>query len=444
MELLYLYHRKIILLVIALFVILSVLRNDVFFDSSTFVICLSFFSSLALVYSQIGIDEGKCTKVRLFSITFIYSFLLVSVFLFYSYNVEGNTFLLSETDSRLYEKVVNKMLYLPYKDSFEYLFENYKFDDWGGPIYMSSVFRIYPDKLFLNFVNTILTSVSSLFVFKIGDRLMSRKYAYLSALSYAISSFMIFFNGSFLKESSFVFFVILLINSIYNFIIEKRKISLIYIVIYSCVLLLFRPAVVVCVICGFSVYYFVRKGYGVYKLGLILLVILFLSYLLSSLLSIFNQYTLSGDIAKLMLTKDTKYGLTREMTYTLNWFGSFFGPFPSILGSNMTSCFYGSGLLYKFLLLPFAIIGLVKVVKLRIDYMFPLLVFFVLESFFAALVQKGMELRLTLPHIFIYYIFAFWTMEKVEIGELRINKWIENSFFVLSFIFVLCFNVLRQ
>lgn len=444
MELLYLYHRKIILLVIALFVILSVLRNDVFFDSSTFVICLSFFSSLALVYSQIGIDEGKCTKVRLFSITFIYSFLLVSVFLFYSYNVEGNTFLLSETDSRLYEKIVNKMLYLPYKDSFEYLFENYKFDDWGGPIYMSSVFRIYPDKLFLNFVNTILTSVSSLFVFKIGERLMSRKYAYLSALSYAISSFMIFFNGSFLKESSFVFFVILLINSIYNFIIEKRKISLIYIVIYSCVLLLFRPAVVVCVICGFSVYYFVRKGYGVYKLGLILLVILFLSYLLSSLLSIFNHYTLSGDIAKLMLTKDIKYGLSREMTYTLNWFGSFFGPFPSILGSNMTSCFYGSGLLYKFLLLPFAVFGLIKVVKIRIDYMFPLLVFFVLESFFAALVQKGMELRLTLPHIFIYYIFAFWTMEKVEIGELRINKWIENSFFVLSFIFVLCFNVLRQ
>ena len=273
---------------------------------------------------------------------------------------------------------------------------------------------------------------------------MSRKYAYLSALSYAISSFMIFFNGSFLKESSFVFFVILLINSIYNFIIEKRKISLIYIVIYSCVLLLFRPAVVVCVICGFSVYYFVRKGYGVYKLGLILLVILFISYLLSSLLSIFNHYTLSGDIAKLMLTKDTKYGLSREMTYILNWFGSFCGPFPSILGTNMTSCFYGSGLLYKFLLLPFAIIGLVKVVKLRIDYMFPLLVFFVLESFFAALVQKGMELRLTLPHIFIYYIFAFWTMEKVEIGELRINKWIENSFFVLSFIFVLCFNVLRQ
>ena len=444
MELLYLYHRKIILLVIALFVILSVLRNDVFFDSSTFVICLSFFSSLALVYSQIGIDEGKCTKVRLFSITFTYSFLLVSVFLFYSYNVEGNTFLLSESDARLYEKVVNKMFYLPYMDSFTYLFEKYKFDDWGGPIYMSSVFQIYPDKLFLNFVNTILTSVSSLFVFKIGERLMSRKYAYLSALSYAISSFMIFFNGSFLKESSFVFFVILLINSIYNFIIEKRKISLIYIVIYSCVLLLFRPAVVVCVICGFSVYYFVRKGYGVYKLGLILLVILFLSYLLSSLLSIFNHYTLSGDIAKLMLTKDTKYGLSREMTYILNWFGSFCGPFPSILGTNMTSCFYGSGLLYKFLLLPFAIIGLVKVVKLRIDYMFPLLVFFVLESFFAALVQKGMELRLTLPHIFIYYIFAFWTMEKVEIGELRINKWIENSFFVLSFIFVLCFNVLRQ
>ena len=444
MEYLYTYHHKLMLLVIALFVVLSVLRNNVFFDLSTFVICLSFFSSLALVYSQIGIDEGKCTKVRLFSITFTYSFLLVSVFLFYSYNVEGNTFLLSETDSRLYEKLVNKMLYLPYKDSFVYLFEKYKFDDWGGPIYMSSVFRIYPDKLFLNFVNTILTSVSSLFVFKIGERLMSRKYAYLSALSYAISSFMIFFNGSFLKESSFVFFVILLINSIYNFIIEKRKISLIYIVIYSCVLLLFRPAVVVCVICGFSVYYFVRRGYGVYKLGLILLVILFLSYLLSSLLSIFNHYTLSGDIAKLMLTKDTKYGLSREMTYTLNWFGSFFGPFPSILGSNMTSCFYGSGLLYKFLLLPFAVFGLIKVVKIRIDYMFPLLVFFVLESFFAALVQKGMELRLTLPHIFIYYIFAFWTMEKVEIGELRINKWIENSFFVLSFIFVLCFNVLRQ
>ena len=68
---------------------------------------------------------------------------------------------------------------------------------------------------------------------------------------------------------------------------------------------------------------------------------------------------------------------------------------------------------------------------------------FVLESFFAALVQKGMELRLTLPHIFIYYLFAYWAIEKLEIGELRINKWVENTFFVLAFVFVLCFNVLR-
>lgn len=444
MEILYSYHRKLMLSVIALFVFLSVLRSDVFIDPSTFVICLSFFTSLALVYSQIGIEEEKCTKMRLFSVTFTYSFILVSVFLFYSYNVEGNTFLLSESDARLYEKVVNKMFFLPYKESFEYLINNYKFDDWGGPLYMSSVFRIYPDKLFLNFVNTILTSVSSLFVFKIGAQLMSRKYAYLSAVAYATSSFMVFFNGSFLKESAFAFFVILLINSIYNYVNEERKLSILYILLYSLILLLFRPAVVACIICGFSVYYFVRKGYGVYKLGLLFLVFLSLLYLYSSLVSIFNHYTLSGDIAKLMLTKETKYGLTREMTYILNWFGSFFGPFPSILGSNMTSCFYGSGLLYKFLLLPFAIIGLINVVKVRIDYMFPLLVFFVLESFFAALVQKGMELRLTLPHIFIYYLFAFWAMEKVEIGELRINRWIENAFFVLSFIFVLCFNVLRQ
>lgn len=442
--LLFPYYRKALLLLIAIFVTLSVLLNEIFFDLSTMVIVFSMLSYWFLLYSQFSIEENQCTKYRLFITVFLYSLLLVLVFWAYSYYIRGNTFLFDETDARLYEKHTNNLISLPIDQTISYLSQRYSYEDWGANILMSMIFRILPDKIFMNIIFTLFSSISSLFVYKIGMRFMSKRYAYLSALSFATSSFIIHYNGAFLKEASFIMFVILYINSMYNFICDEKHISILYIFLYSSIILFYRPAVTAMIIFSFLCYYMIRTGHGIVKIILVMLSLLSLLFVFSSLFDIFNRYTMDGNISALVAEKGVKYGMQRNYAYMINYFAAFLGPFPSVIGSKLTSCFFGSGLMFKLLLLPFFTLGIINNVKIKNVEVYPLLAFLIVESFFASLVQKGMELRITLPHIFVFFIIAYMAIEKIEKGEIVIKSYLLNAFLYFTFLFVVLYNVLRQ
>ena len=82
------------------------------------------------------------------------------------------------------------------------------FDDWGAYTYDSFLMSIIPSKFFLNFSYMVTGAISSVLLFRIGCHYMPVSYAFVGAMAYGTSSFLIMLHCTFLKEPLFVFFVI--------------------------------------------------------------------------------------------------------------------------------------------------------------------------------------------------------------------------------------------
>jgi len=408
---------------------------------------ITLFSFLVFIYTSIGKPEEYYSYSRLYGFVTLYSLLTVCLFWWFSIEMTGNTFIFSERDARLYEKVAMTLKDCSWANMIPYLTMYLKdFEDWGGPVAMSILLRIVPDKIFMNLCYILVGGFTALLIFRIGLRMMSQQNAFLAALTYSISSFNIFFYGTFVKETIFIFLIVLLFNSLYRYIDENHDVSIIYVIVYSILLCFFRPAVTVFIWFGIFTYFLFLKGGSITKVVILAIVGIAFIVTLSFLQHTVSKYTLGGDIGHLLDTKESTQ-LSQRSSYFLNFFAACFGPFPTLFGTVHTAraCIYGPGLYYKlFLMLPF-VLAIWKLIQNRMVQFYPMLVFIVIEILSVAVVQRGFELRLTLPHLFLVYILVFWYLDKIQEEE-------ENCLFhrlyipvnISVFLIVMAWNILRQ
>lgn len=437
------YHRKIILYGLLIIITIVLLRFNTSLNWATCVSLLSFISFIFIIYESIDYENDYYTPTRLFLTVIIYSCIMVGIYWGLSWYIDGDTYIFSKKDAWLYERVSNIMKDMPFTDSLSYMRKHHSYDDWGVLVMISSILRIIPSKIFLNFCYVIMGGLTAFFMFKTGCRVMSRQYAYLAALSYTISSYNIFFYGSYLKETGFILLIVLLFNSLYKYIIEEHKLSLVYIIIYSILICFFRPAVTVFIWFGIFVYYLFRSGSSIIKITAVSIICIVVLLLSSKLQSIFYFYTLEGDIDLLLKTKGDPL-LSRSADYIINFFASLFGPFPTLIGTDKPrSCLYGPGLLYKFFMnLPFWL-AVWKIVKNKIVDLYPMIFFILIEAISAAIVQRGFELRITLPHIAMYFMLVFWYFSETDSDDEKLFNKYSPAFFIISFLIVCGWGILR-
>lgn len=438
------YHRKIILLGILLISLIAITLLNVGFNWVSCVSIVSFISFITILYRNLNYEEDYYTSSRLFLTVTIYSLIMVALYWWLSWYIDGDTYLFSKKDALLYERVSMKIKDWSYAEGLLYLKNNYRFDDWGAMVMMSSILRIIPHKIFLNFCYVLMGGLTAIMLFRTGKRIMSKQCAYLAAAAYSISSYNIFYYGSFLKEVGFILLIVLLFNSLYKYIIEGNNFSILYVIVYSALICFFRPATTVFIWFGIGMYYLFRHGQHIGKIAMISLIGITILYMMSSLQEIFNHYTLRGDIRFLLSTKEST-GLSTGATYAINFFASFFGPFPTLIDTkNHITCLYGSGLLYKFFInLPF-VMGAWKIIRDKIVDLYPLLFFILMEALSVAVVQKGFELRLTLPHLAFVYMIAFWYFSEAEEKEEKRFNRLSPLFYVLLFAIVFTWGVFRR
>ena len=146
-------------------------------------------------------DERRYSERSLFLVVLIYSILLGTVFMWISYYYDGDTFMFSKTDAMLYYNTSMHVAESGFRSGIGTIMNNYAFDDWGALIFDSIAMSIIPNKLFLNAVYVILGAFSSVLLFRISKHYMPDSYAFLAAMSYGTSSYIILFHCTFLKES---------------------------------------------------------------------------------------------------------------------------------------------------------------------------------------------------------------------------------------------------
>lgn len=384
--------------------------------------CISFYNALVIyTFACFSIilwksnlwDSTLFTSRNLAGTVFAYSVVLVSLYLLMSDYYTDKTFLFSEADAKAYYKHTMALLDRPAERWTSYLVsKRWNFDDWGAPIAFALMFHIIESKLFVNFCYVIMNTIGAVCLFRIGRTIMTTRYAYLAALTYSISSYSLFFMGSFLKEEMLVFIVIVSFYLLYMYRKSNRIGYLIAGSFISLLILFFRPPIVAFVGMSYMMMLLSRTKKGAIRYFVIALILAVSVAGFGLVQDSADKYANGGDFSE-----SYYYNNTSTFQKIVLYVGALFGPFPQMLqfDDNYTyKPLLASGLLFKLLLaFPFWG-GLWHAIRFNYKEVWPLFSFAVLEMLGLAVALDGLELRKAMPHVPLFIVAVFWFLDRCD------------------------------
>lgn len=445
------FHKVIFLIGLALYALLTIAFHEKGFSLVTVVSVITFASYMLVLLNAVNRPKRFYKSNRLAVTVFVYQIVIVTLFFLLSYMYDGDTFLFSKVDAKIYEYNSFIMAEMPYDRALSYISREYLFDDWGAFFVMSTILKIIPSKLFLNLCYVIFGTIMSVLLYGVGKRIMPRNYAYLASLAYSTSSFSVYFNGTFLKEPFFLLLVACSLYFFYVFVQRKSIASLLLSFAFSLFILFFRPAVMLFLWVSYMGYFLVSNSLRIPKIVKVLVIAIIGVLLFSQITTLYNRYTLEGDMAAIAESRtDEDKGITvGGFMYSVISVGTLIGPYPTIIQPSTGTPrgpLYGVGLLYKmFLALPFWL-GFYYAIKRKAYKIYPLLILVIIESLALILIQDGLELRKGIPHVCAFYLAAFWFLYQASVmrREGRVLNFLMKYNYVFVCLIIIGWNLLRK
>ncbi len=399
-------------------------------------VMLSVITYFTVLYTNIDINLKSYTKTYLSTEVFLYSLLFVAMENSISYFYSNNFFMFSMSDAVTYHKSTIEILNKPLLEAIDQYLTHMGFDDLGMILVLYPIYHIYPSNITLNIFYLLVTVITTVGIFELAKNFMSDKYAFLASLSYSLSSFVLLFNATGLKESFMIMLVVLSFKYYYS--LNKKLSSSIAFLSTIISLLFFRPALAVMIIGVIGLSSILSNKGSIGKKIFAFLIFLFLIAMSNSILAEIESYT-TGGMDTLVEARDMK-GSSVSFAYIVHILSQAIGPIPTLISSEkILTMFYAPGLIYRILLaFPFWL-AIFYIYKTRDYKLYPLVFFVLMEMSSLAFILDGLELRKSMPHIPFVFVIAFWFLDKYDNRVLRIKKRKRfNQFFKFSmFIFVL-------
>ena len=385
----------------------------------------SFFCYFGVLYINSNMDPKYYNTTFLTIETFIYIAIFVVLQNYLSYVYTGNFFVFSVSDAYFYHTQAAALVQMPLKDAIHHYLQIMSFDDLGIILVLYPLYKIAPSNLMLNFVYIFAGTITALAIFDIAKNFISRKYAFMASIAYSLSSFVLFYHSSGLKESFMIMLVVLAVDFYYKFANEGKVSYAIYSLLFLASLFLFRPAISAMIVAGiiFSSL-FSKEGSSVVKIisFVLLLVMIAMKNFLASKMA---EYT-AGGVDSLISARESQGAIIGSLpfTYVANILSQAIGPLPTMVASEtkILTTLYSPGLLYKTLIsVPFwwgvyyAFVG-------KRSQIYPIILFTIFEMASLVFLLDGFELRKAMPHIPFVYIIAFWFLDKYDNRIIRIKK----------------------
>jgi hypothetical protein len=394
--------------------------------------------------SQLSKPSSYYQSRNLVSIVSLYSLIFVVILNGISYYYNQNFFVFSESDATLYHIESLKMANESFSIGVKHFLNNWSLEDLGAVLVISTLYQIVASNLIVNLFYLLSGVLASLFIFRIGRKFMSRKYAFIAALAYSASSFVLWFHASGLKESALIFLIILFYDQYYEFITRKRVLNIVLMSFSLLSIVLFRPAITFLILGSIftSLLLSRRKSLGIVILITFFLILFFFTS--GYLEIILNKFIGTGGVASMLENKEASGMVIMSLPITIatNVLATLFGPFPTIIpGSKMVLSFYSVGLIFRVLLSVLFWIGVYYAYKRKVYIIFPLIFFVIFEGFSLSFILEGLELRKSLPHFFAIFLVSFWFLDffnrkyalpfKSKIKLISIVKFSSILFFLL-------------
>lgn len=385
----------------------------------------------------------------LFLTVFLYSIFMGGLIIIVSYFFYGGEeFLFEDPDARFYYREGLRVVDLGFVENAKRIVMKFSFDDWGALLFSNFMLSINPSFFFMNGFYMFIGAVAAVLLFRIGKYFMPDSYAFLAALAYGISSYMVMFHCTFLKETYFVFFVICAIYFFNEYIHHGSQGAMLGVILSIIAIVFFRPAVSAFLIVGFIAYYAVSTKGSAVSIFLYGAIVVGLVGSMAFMQSQMDHYTEGGDTDEL-LAENGSHNYSGGFNYFVAWFVSLFGPFPTLfplasLGPRNMN-FYGAGLMHKlFMVLPLWT-GVYYAVKRFHVQMIPIVVFVLVEMAATGFIMASFELRKVLLHIPFTYIIAFYGLYQIEKSEMseRNKHLLEFAGYGLTIGILFLWNVIR-
>lgn len=409
------------------------------------ILCLVNISGFLLYFLAINYaPKAKPYQVRhLTVVVLLYSIFFVSVFNIISYYYEGNFFMFSEADALVYHDFARDMVTRSWSDAIDYFLRFYTIDDLGMVLVLSAVYSVMESNLLFNAFNILIGVFTTIGIFRIGLHLMSRKYAFICALSFSLSSYVLWFHASGLKESFMIMLVVWFFDQYYAYIENRRSSNIIVALLLAASLILFRPPLMFFCFGAIGLGTLAQRSMSLRKLFAITVVVIAVGASFSYLESSFERYLMGGNIDRLIAAREAQ-GMVKgslPFTYSVNALAQLIGPLPSVISEfSPKLSLYSPGLIFRVLLsFPF-LIGLYYLFRKRVSTLYPLALFTLMEMTSLFMILEGLELRKSLPHLPMVYIIGFWFMDiyntKLISKKSKIQKLFISFCFVVSTIII--------
>lgn len=426
---LYRLHNYYLIIGLLLIGFLAVMTSERAFCSNSLVTLFAYVSQLLLIIRFSRENGVYYTNRSLFWTVLLYNLLLGTIIVVFSSFHGGEKYLLSDADAVLYYEEGLKSTKLGFVENTKRIVDKWPSDDWGAMIFSAFMMNLIPSRFFVNAFYIFTGAVSSLMLFYMSKSVMPAKYAFLAALAYGTSSYLILFHCTFLKESLFLFFIISAMYCFYKSIIDGRHGFLLGTLICLTCIVFFRPAVAAFLVMSIFTYYAVTQK-GAVSLFLYLMIAVVLVASFAFLQDLSDHYTAGGD-TDVILAESSSHNYSGSFNFFVGWFSALFGPFPTLFPKSkpMPMNLYGAGLVYKaFLIIPFWIGVIFAFVRWNVR-LFPVIIFVLVEMAASAVVLASFELRKVVLHMPFIYVVSFYGLSRISKSSFSesFNKIIEIS-----------------
>lgn len=330
--------------------------------------------------------------------------------------------------------------YLRYLDG---LFE---IDDFGFNLIVYFVYSLAGDSdmgmELLVFFNIIAVTVSSYYLYKLSNLFFEKKESCFITFFWGTELYAVYTASVGLKENFMVMFIVIAIYYIIR--VQKSLLSkdIIFAVLFSLPLLLFRTAVFYMLMCVLVYLLALRlplvKRYIYVFISIIIVLATIYSYRTIDEIALQQGY--SYDF--LQEVADRKVKETGNMTYVLNYFASVIGPLPNIVAEDFFKqnyiTLYSFSSFCKVFYSFFMVYGIYGAFRRKHYELIGVFLFWFLNTFMLLFTLFAQHDRYQWPHMPFTLILACYGLMCWK-DERHILKW-DKLYFIFALLVILIFN----
>lgn len=299
----------------------------------------------------------------------------------------------------------------------------YGYDDMGMIVYVGLVYSVFDSPILLKMVNLIINLINIVLIYKTGSLIMDKKYAFLAALLFGISSYNIWFLVSGLKEPLMLTFILAAFYFYLKYKCDRSRLHLFLAILFSLFIFFFRVPVVLFVIVSFGVSEILSGKIDLKRIVAASFVILSLVVVLVSFSEVIVFYLGSTNPARFMAGSET----TASINPVVSLMSGVFGPFPTILPLPASKfedvSVYAPSLVLKVFLSVYFVMSVVFLFKEKKSQFLSIVAFCWVQIMSLTIIEQTFKLRYSILHFPFIIILAVYAIQFLDKQDNSFNKY---------------------